>query len=1542
MTNEQVAEQVLDYWFAIEFLGQDSYDDITEKSKIAKDLKKYQSASDAEKRKRKQFMIFSEISEATNFPADIIRTAKALKMKTWGNLTFFVGIIRRQDCIEALAKGLDFPLVQQEQNKDDIPILSFQCTDKGEYIDHSLSLSPVLWALSQIAKGRTSRLSELLSLEQYSKDIKDLEDLLFRQGADYDMEEALDDPNADQAELRVVGQTDSSMSNEAEEELEESESVEKPERPLVEMLPELENAFITAQKIGEIYAVIQEKYESYVGANSMRRYNGIKYQLFKDEDAKLRNDSDNNTGLSHDFFSSDLKMIKESIEKKEFDYQAGMLSDLISYICAPYERQKKRERFDFVTPENPEKYFKDLLDILNIKNAPLGKWPSRYQPALMQQIAINIAVSKKRDGITGKKGNIFSVNGPPGTGKTTLLKEIIANHVVEKAVLLSKYEKPDDAFEVVKFTRGPLNGGYSQNLKYWSRFKNDRIADYGVLVTSCNNTAVENITKELPIEKKLMAGLKTIIEEKAGKKPDSPEMKGRLQEIRNLFSVAETSKQEELFRKSPRQGMYHEVYFTEYAKKLLGTDEEDADAWGLVAVPLGKRKNVSDFYYKALKPLLQDFILSDERLEARLPHYHKAREEFLEQLYKVRKLQEHLGQYGDAVSSAYQAEKKYEETTKRNQLEIESITRRTVEIREEIAGLQMSVQERQGRLNEIVSQCESLEQQLRIYRCKTEDLTAQSNAFKKQEKEAADSVTVLTKVFRRKKYKAVQDQINELQQQERRIEEEINEIERLAVPVAEQQRTEYGRKTAEESNIKNEQNREATLKTLESDLNIRIQTLHIEMHEAQEIRDRAINHRDSLLRQFQESGELKTGVVLDRAFMEKSLSGDAAISTQAQTENPWATEEYNLEREKLFYFSLQMTKEFLLSSKSCRMNLKLLGIYWGYWKENDIEIKGLHPDDRTAMMGSLLNTLFLFTPVVSSTFASVGRLLKDIKTPGALGTLIIDEAGQAQPQMAVGALFRARSGIIVGDPKQVEPIVKDDLNMLKNTYSEPVYDSYKDKSLSVQACADILNPFGTYYDNETGGREWVGCPLLVHRRCVAPMFEISNLISYNGVMKQKTELPDADTSKRFLRRCSQWINVGGHEAGNGNHYVKKQGEQVYEMVKEAFTKSPQPDLFIISPFSTVVYEIKKLLGSSKQHGIQNMSGPVFENWVSSNIGTVHSFQGKEAAEVIFLLGCDESVMQKYAVTGFVKSNLVNVAVTRAKYRLYIVGNYKVWRNNSIIQTAKSIMDTLALKNIAEMENSGTPDNTNEALLLEVQQLPSASSFVSLAGENAAGGPEFEIESDDFISTIDQENFLKKDLSADQYKQFGFETKAEFDGLPADVKKNLQTGMKLYYLLRPIYSNSPDLDASCCGILFCKGMELYLRKNFASVLKNKFPDFKIRNASGGMIELRNAQEKEFMLGAIMHILRSKSEDIGRYMRLTGNTMYTEDWLNSFTEKLDLFTDKRNKCCHPQLFKWKDLKWLLKYEFSDDDAKDTREPKIRGVFYESEAGKKLRES
>ncbi|WP_285015886.1 AAA domain-containing protein, partial [Lactococcus garvieae] len=119
-------------------------------------------------------------------------------------------------------------------------------------------------------------------------------------------------------------------------------------------------------------------------------------------------------------------------------------------------------------------------EILQPKFYPLGRFPTnpKHKLSFMQQVAVNLALHDSND--------IRSVNGPPGTGKTTLLKDIFADLVVQQAYEISKLKN--------KNLKGSIKTYKESTLAILPR----EISNKNIVVASSNNGAVQNIVKELP------------------------------------------------------------------------------------------------------------------------------------------------------------------------------------------------------------------------------------------------------------------------------------------------------------------------------------------------------------------------------------------------------------------------------------------------------------------------------------------------------------------------------------------------------------------------------------------------------------------------------------------------------------------------------------------------------------------------------------------------------------------------------------------------------------------------------------------------------------------------------------------------------------------------------------------------------------------------------------------------------------------------------------------------------------------------------------
>ncbi len=1475
------AKKVLDYWYILEFLSQENdRANLSVKRSVADYKAALSSGGQEEKKSIRSYFILDKESLYDR----LLKEATACRMKVWGNLTVYLGQIPRQTCIDAirqyLPKDADFDCAP-EDNTEQIACLSLQLSPKGEYVDGSLSLSPILWAVAQLNKSTGEALTSLLDEKLYRKDIQALEyeyflselgiDAILNDASNQQPVQSEDDFKAFSA-FAITGQT------------------------LLRVLNGIKAKFVEKHLIGTDET------------DCMKMSARIEFQLFSNEQVKAEKDSDNYRGLSRSYYSEDLSWLSEAWINQDASHP-DMQDELLRYLLSPHCHDEDARQDLVCSQKDDAEQLRLMSRIFDIENAPLGKWPSRYMPAFMQQAAINLSLGKFKESQGREIGRIFSVNGPPGTGKTTLLKEIIVSNIVDRAILLSQYEKADDAFISHNFIGGHMKDGrYDEFIPYWYSLDDDRINDYGLVVASCNNAAVENISKELPI---------SMVKDLAPMQEDSPELVEALNEIAALFAPGDASG----------------IYFTKYAQSLFG--DSDHKVWGLISAPLGKKTNVDNFYYDVLMFLLKD-MQRNEQVEAHEESYARARRQFIEQKNKVAQYRDRLREPIVLFSRKLEAGASLSRAEEQFRKGEADYTRQC----ESSAGI---LSHCNGLLNQLRANYDACRQQLQQLQNAHDATTEDREKLERERKDCLDKADqirpgIFTKLFN--KNKAASD--------DALADDYESRASYLAVRISQQNgilntlELQFQQKTAECSTYECQISEQEEIRSREQftldQAKALLDNLKKNACAAKEAYEKACADYSELVQRIAQNSSEKR-ILLDERFMEQLLSQDTDISTKAQVANPWMTELYNREREKLFACALRMNQEFVLSSKSLRSNYKTLAQYWRVAKNNQKEQVILDKRDRDQVVPALFQSLFLLVPVISTTFASVASLFKDVKKAGALGLLIVDEAGQAQPQMAMGALYRCRRAMIVGDPRQVEPVVTDDLSLLKKAYTDSYLAPYKSKILSVQSFADAQNRYGTYLPSNDGdGKEWVGCPLLVHRRCISPMYDISNQISYNNMMKQQTREPKDSTG--FTLNKSQWINVIGSEVGKGNHFVKVQGEKVLELLKDAFSKSETPSIFIISPFKSVVSGIENYIKDR-----ENELGKEYADYMSDNaskrIGTVHTFQGREADEVIFLLGCDRSPGAKGAIR-WVNENIVNVAATRAKYRLYVIGDAKAWEQSRCVSDAKRILDTYAIKRIAELSHSEMDGEKREKELRRaIEWLPSVTSFAEETVDDQ--GSHYGFETDSFASGIS--TFIDITLTDKQMEKFGFKSVKDLDVFSQKVKENLLMGMKAFYFFEPLYQEVyKELDAATCAIWFCKALELHMQDCFCEALTRAFPDFPIAGKGGKKnVPLKDVDRTSKMtLGTIAYILKENLRTLPQALCPSAADKYDVIWWESFENKLRDGTRYRNSCCHSGVFTWGKQALLLFDMFCTDvgsapENGANRKRKINGIMFDSQIAK-----
>lgn len=834
--------------------------------------------------------------------------------------------------------------------------------------------------------------------------------------------------------------------------------------------------------------------------------------------------------LLNSFYLEDLERIAKSLQTEKLpkafqDYLTGCLG-----------------RADIGKRINLSDHPAVLQSCLTSEYYPDGCWPSPYCASLMQQFATN----RVMDDLSGKKQEgLFSVNGPPGTGKTTLLRDIIAAILVQRAHHMIQFDEPAKAFtklEETKKSEGYVPFIYEPHAS---------ICDGGIVVASSNNGAVENISKELPLKK---------------------EVKGYADRLGYFRTVSEGC--------------------------------VDPEHWGLIAAVMGSKKNqrklIDAIWNKSPKARKQTLYqsLRDTQQAPTQAQWQETVTSFRNKLQAVRREKQRLMEGMKEAAQWTDLPRMVEEADRH--------------VLDELQELEKLIQGKQTFLSE--TQAGNERQRMAL-----------EEARREQEQVLQSRPHWLSYWISREKRVSYQA----------RLEAVASKIERLTQQVREHNEL----------------------------LQVHEQRLSVQRTKLKQVQ----GERERYAPLMEVCAELK-GAYTDASFCHK-------INTrEAQENSPWYSEELKKLESELFVEAMKVNECFLLmANQTSDRNISGRNLSGRIETTLDRFFKFLKSgeDLNEQQIRAMWNTFWLVIPVVSSTFASIQRMFGNLG-PGSIPWLFIDEAGQAVPQAAAGALWRCKRAVVVGDPFQIEPVVTTPDAIIKELGNH--FDlkwEQMDSTLSVQRMADRVNRYGW-----TMNDDWVGSPLRVHRRCTDPMFSIANEIAYAGMMYNST--PSASTK---LLMETAFVDIRGNVEAGCRHYVTAQGEVIRKMILDEIDRQQAlPDLFVISPFSEIPSklrsELEKPLKAAVANLPQQMNDKKVNDWLDTHIGTVHTFQGKQAEGVILCLGLD-STKEGAAQWAASKPNLLNVALTRAKLRFVAVGDGQIWLGKPYFRELESLKQVQA-------------------------------------------------------------------------------------------------------------------------------------------------------------------------------------------------------------------------------------------------------------------------
>ncbi|WP_133511193.1 AAA domain-containing protein [Candidatus Thiosymbion oneisti] len=292
----------------------------------------------------------------------------------------------------------------------------------------------------------------------------------------------------------------------------------------------------------------------------------------------------------------------------------------------------------------------------------------------------------------------------------------------------------------------------------------------------------------------------------------------------------------------------------------------------------------------------------------------------------------------------------------------------------------------------------------------------------------------------------------------------------------------------------------------------------------------------------------------------------------------------------------------------------------------------------------------------------------DIPLFNEIDLLIVDEAGQALPEVSAASFALTKRALIVGDTDQIEPVWsvpasvdRANLKLFDLLDNEQQYDDFWLQSGLLASSGNIMRVAQRQCHYHQFGELQRGLYLTEHRRCYDSIVSYCNTLVYKGILEPlrgepKAAVPWGTMSMIPVSEASK--PYGGSRGNPGEarqiaQWLSKERNKILDYARNTNPKWADKDdtevlklaVGIVTPFNKQAVLIRTEL---KEEGISGLT-----------VGTVHSLQGDERLIVIFssVYGENDRSVGKFYDNG---PNMLNVAVSRAKDAFLVFGHPDVF------------------------------------------------------------------------------------------------------------------------------------------------------------------------------------------------------------------------------------------------------------------------------------------